>query len=124
MKPVLVEVVTNLLSTFGHCSRCEILFRESGVGKEVNREDIEDYPSDLKEEVVRLSEWIAELHNLYRHRITVSVIDAKSLPGIYKSLIHRIRRYPVFIVGKKDVVRGWDRQKLEHVLDDHLRLPL
>jgi hypothetical protein len=121
MKPILIEIVTNVLTSFGHCSRCDVLFRESGVGKGVNREDIEEYPQDLKEDVLKLSEWIQELGRLYKHRIVIRFIDAKSFAGIYRSLIHRIRRYPTFIVEKKDVVRGWDREKLENFVDAHIK---
>ncbi len=120
MKPIIVEVVTNLLSSYGHCTRCDLLFRESGVVFDVNKEDFGEYPEDLREESLRLSRWIRRLGELYRHRISVRLIDAKSLPGLYRSLIHRIRTYPTFIVEKKDLLSGWDSEGLEALIDAHI----
>ena len=121
MRPIFIEVVSNVLTIFSHCSRCELIFKESGVAKRIKKEEIEGYPSEMKEEFLRLSEWISELCRLYRHRIRIRLIDAQSLLGIYKSLIHRFRKYPAFIIDKKDVYIGWDRQKLEDLLDEHLK---
>jgi len=58
MKPVSIEVISNLLITYSHCSRCELIFNESGLGKEVKKEDIEDYPSELKDELLKMSSMI------------------------------------------------------------------
>jgi len=121
MKAILIEVVSKVLSTYGHCIRCEPIFLESGVGKRSKVEDIDEYPPDLKEESLKLSELMCELYQLYKHRIHIRLIDAQSPLGIYKSLVHRFRKYPTFIVEKKDVCRGWDRQKLEELIDKHIK---
>ena len=102
MKPVSVEVISNLLITYSHCSRCEVIFNESGLGKEAKKEDIEDYPHELKDELLKLSNLIGELRSLYKHRIRISMIDAQSPIGIFKSLKYRFRKYPTFIIEKKD----------------------
>ncbi|HUH64856.1 MAG TPA: hypothetical protein VLZ07_00355 [Syntrophales bacterium] len=120
MKAISVEVVSNLLTTFGHCSRCDVIFRESGLGKEVNKGDIEDYPAELKDEMLRLSDSLGELKQLYKHRIRIRLTDALSPRGIYKSLIHRLRRYPAFIIERRDVYIGWDRKKIEELVDKYL----
>ena len=80
-----------------------------------------DYPAELQEELVKLGDWLSELCRLYRHRITIRLIDAKSPFGLYKSLLHRIRRYPTFIIEKKAVYSGWDRKKIEEMLDTHIQ---
>ena len=121
MKPVYVEVVTNVLTVYSHCNSCRAIFDESGVEDEVKRDALEGYPKDLKEEFLQLSDWIRDLVRLYRHRIKVRIVDAKSMLGIYKSLRHRFRKYPAFIIDSKDVVAGWDREKLDHILDEHIR---
>jgi len=41
--------------------------------------------------------------------------------GIYKSLVHRFREYPAFIVEKEDVYKGWDKDKLEEIIDKHIK---
>ncbi|MHB8772607.1 MAG: hypothetical protein ACYC7J_16560 [Syntrophales bacterium] len=122
MKPLTVEVVSNLITAFGVCSRCELVLNEAGAtGRSTCCEDMADYPADLKEELVRLNDWLAELCRLYRHRISIRLIDAKSPLGLYKSLLHRIRRYPTFIIEKKSVYSGWDRGRIEELLDTHIR---
>ena len=121
MKPVYIEVVTNVLTVYSHCNSCRPIFHESGVEDQVAREALDDYPKDLKEEFIQLSDWIRDLARLYRHRIKVRIVDAKSMLGIYKSLRHRFRKYPAFIVDCKDVVAGWDREKLDRILDEHIR---
>ncbi len=124
MEPILIEVVSKLLIAYGHCIRCEPIFLESGVGKKSKLEDIDNYPPDLKEDSLKLSEWICELNQIYKHRIRIRLIDAQSPLGIYKSLVHRFREYPAFIIGKKDVCRGWDREKLEDLIDKHIKATL
>ena len=121
MKPVYIEVVTNVLTVYSHCNSCRPIFYESGVEERVRKEALDDYPKDLKEEFLQLTDWIRDLARLYRHRIRVRIVDAKSMLGIYKSLRHRFRRYPAFIVNREDVVAGWDREKLDLILDEHIR---
>lgn len=36
MKTISVEVASIFFTTYGHCARCEDIFRESGLGKEAN----------------------------------------------------------------------------------------
>jgi hypothetical protein len=122
MKAISIEVVGNLLTTYSHCSRCDVIFRESGLGKKVSRGDIDEYPADLKEEILKLSDWIGELKKLYKHRIHIRLTDAQSPRGIYKSFIHRLRKYPAFIIEKKDVYIGWDRERIEELVDKYVRV--
>jgi len=120
MKAISLEVVSNFLTTYSHCSRCEVIFRESGLGKEANKSDIQDYPAELKEEILKLSEGLGGLKQLYKHRINIRLTDAQSPRGIYKTLIHRLREYPAFIIERKDVYIGWDRERIEELVDKYL----
>ena len=122
MKAISLEVVSNFLTTYSNCSRCEVIFRESGLGKEANKGDVEDYPAELKEEILKLSEGLGELKQLYKHRIQIRLTDAQSPRGIYKSLIHRLHQYPAFIIEKKDVYIGWDRERIDELVDKYLRV--
>jgi hypothetical protein len=121
MKPLSVEVVSNLITAFGSCAHCELVLDEAGVKGRARHQDMADYPAEIKEELARLSEWLGELGRLYRHRISIRLIDAQSPLGIYKALLHRIRRYPTFIIEKKDVYSGWDRQRIEEILDARMQ---
>ena len=121
MKPISLEIVTRVLTTFGHCRPCELIFGEADLGQKFREKDLTEYPPDLTDEYLRLSDWIRDLTRLYRHRLAIRIIDAQSLLGIYKSFRHRIRTYPAFIVEGKETYAGWDRDRLEQLLDKHIK---
>ncbi len=121
MKPILLETVTKVVTFFDHCRRCQILFNQSGLDEKIHQKEMEEYPPDLKEEYLKLSDWIRELTRLYKHRLLIRVIDAQSPLGIYKSLRYRIRTYPAFIVEGKETYTGWDKSQLENLLDKHIK---
>jgi hypothetical protein len=121
MKPISLEVVFKFLTTYGHCVRCEPIFNEAGLSKKSRENDIDEYPAELKEESENLSKLICELHQLYMHRIHIQLIDAQSPLGIYKAIVHRFRKYPTFVVEKKDSYSGWDRRKIEALIDKYIK---
>lgn len=121
MKSILVEVVTRVLTTFQHCASCSPVFKETGVEDAVNREALSEYPQDLQDEFLRLSDIIRELRRLYIHRIRIELVNVQSPLGIYKTLRHRIRQYPAFIIENKDVFIGWDLQKLSDIVDMYIK---
>ncbi|HVP78857.1 MAG TPA: hypothetical protein VMV04_13295 [Thermodesulfobacteriota bacterium] len=120
MKPILLEIVTKVLTSWGECRRCKLLFDQAGLDQKFRHEEMEGYPSDLKEEVTTLSDWVRELKRLYKHRLLIKVIDVQSPLGIYKSLRHRIRTYPTFVVEGKETYAGWDKDQLERLLDKYV----
>ncbi len=77
---------------------------------------MDEYPPDLKEEYIKLSDWIRELSRTYEHRLLIKLIDAQSILGIYKSLRHWVRKYPTFIVEGQGAYTGWDKKRLESLL--------
>ena len=85
---------------------------------------MDEYPSDLREEFAKLSDWIRELNRLYKHRLLIKLIDAQSLLGILKSLRYWIRSYPTFIVEGKETYAGWDKIQLETLLDKYIKTSL
>jgi hypothetical protein len=121
VKPISLEIVTRMLTTFGQCRSCSIVFREAGLDEKIHQKADEEYPPDFIEETNQLFGWIQELKQLYKHRLAIRLIDAKSFLGFYKALRHRIRKYPGFIVEGKETYIGWDRQKLEALLDKHIK---
>jgi hypothetical protein len=121
MKPVIVEIVTRVMTSFGHCRHCDVVFHQTGLDQALHQREINDYPADLRDEFANLSAWIRELNRLYKHRLRIRLIDAQSLSGLYKSLRHRIRKYPTFIVEGKETYSGWDKERLEGLLDKYIR---
>jgi hypothetical protein len=124
MRPISLEIVTRVLTTFDHCRHCEIFFDEAGLDKKFHQKEVNEYPPDLKEEFAKLSDWIRELTRLYKHRLLIRLIDAQSFLGVYKSLRYRIRKYPTFIVEGKETYAGWDKNQLEGLLDKHIKASL
>ena len=77
---------------------------------------MDEYPPDLKEEYLKLSDWIRELIRIYEDRLLIKLIDAQSILGFYKSLRHWVRKYPTFIVEGQETYTGWDKKRLENLL--------
>jgi hypothetical protein len=124
MRPILLEIVSKVLTTFDHCRHCEVLFNQAGLDQKFHQKEMNEYPLDLKEEYIKLSDWIRELRRLYKHRLLIKLIDIQSPLGIYKSLRHRIRTYPTFIVEGKETYAGWDKNHLEGLLDRYMKASL
>jgi hypothetical protein len=124
MKPIVLEVVTKVLTTYGQCRHCEVFFDGADLNKKFHQQEMDEYPMDLKEEMMKLSDWIQELTRLYKHRLLIKLVDVQSFIGIYKSLRHRIRKYPTFIIEGKETYTGWDKDHLEDLLDRYIKASL
>jgi hypothetical protein len=77
---------------------------------------MDEYPPDLKEDYLKLCDWIRELTRLYKDGLLIKLIDVQSILGLYKSLRHWVRKYPAFIVEGKETYTGWDKKRLESLL--------
>ena len=87
----------------------------------MNEEILREYPESMRDEYARLSSWIGEIANLYKESVCIRIIDAASIAGLYKAVRHWLRTYPAFIVDKRHVLSGWDRNGLREALDASLR---
>jgi hypothetical protein len=95
-----VEIVTYAPTVFTHCQRCEVTFRQAGLGRQSLRDQAqESLPPDLLEEFRSVSDWVHDLADRYGGRIDVKVTDAVSLEGAIKSFLRRLRHYPAFVVA-------------------------
>lgn len=121
MKPITLEIVTNLITIFDRFGQSKLFINEAGIDRKIYQKELNEYPSELKEELSKLSHWIRELTSLYKHRLFVKLIDTQSLLGIYKSLRFSIKRYPAFIVEGKEMYSGWDREHLENLIDKYIK---
>jgi hypothetical protein len=97
------------------------MYDQAGLKQKFHQNEMDEYPTDFKEEYVKLSDWIRELVRLYKHRLLIRLIDVQSPVGIYKSLRYRIRTYPTFIINGKETYAGWDKGGLESLLDKHIQ---
>ena len=70
-----------------------------GLGRKVHREQLESgLPDDLAREFHDLSEWASALRERFGSRLRFRLVDVASIEGFVKSLVHRFRRYPAFLV--------------------------
>lgn len=123
VKPIKVEVINLMLTVqTEECKNCRLIFEETDMKRKFANKEMNEYPEDVKEDVVRLSNWIRELAHLYSHRIQIKVIDALSPPGLYKTVRHRIREFPTFIIDRREKYSGWDKEALGEILNMHLQL--
>jgi hypothetical protein len=107
--PVRIEVITYAPTVFYHCQHCELTWQQIGVGDRLHRREArEALPDDLLEEWHRLSEWVDGLIRTYGSRVSVKVVDAASIEGVWKSVRHRVRTYPTVIVGGQEKRTGAD----------------
>ncbi|MBU0516113.1 MAG: hypothetical protein KJ621_15225 [Proteobacteria bacterium] len=117
--PLYVEVITRVLTISGSTSPLELLLSDVASGQDANAQ-INQYPREMKEEYLRLSDWIRKLSTGYGHRILIKIIDAHTPLGLYKAVRYRFRKTPTFIVNGRHKYTGWDEQRLEIILNWHL----
>lgn len=122
MTPVILEVIAPMLSSVEMgCRGCGTIMDVLGLKKQDRQSCAAGYPDDWKEAVERLTDWIAEISRLYRHRILIRVIDAQTPMGLWKQIRHRVFTFPAFVVNRKKTYVGWDPQELEVVIDEEVR---
>jgi hypothetical protein len=123
IKPLRVEVVSKMLAVqTEECKNCRLIFEEVGLKSKFHNQEINQYPNDIKEEVLRLSDWIRELVRRYPNNVQFKIIDAMTPLGLYKMLRHRIRKFPGFIIAHRKTYSGWDTKRLEAIINQHLQL--
>ena len=91
-----------------------------GIRQKVQREMADTgLPEDLKREFHALSEWAHTLPARFGDRIRVRLIDAASMEGFFKSLVHRLGRYPAFTVDGRRYV-GSDFSRVDALIAERL----
>jgi len=91
-----------------------------GLGRKVHREQLESgLPDDLAQEFHTLSRWAHTLPERFGQQVTLRLVDVASLEGFVKSLIHRVGRYPAFVVDGKRYV-GSDFTRVDALIAESL----
>jgi hypothetical protein len=116
-----VEILTYTPTEFYHCQHCEIVWDHLGVGQPIHAEQrAAGLPADLQAEYADIAAWVGEAQARYGSRITFRVVDAASVEGLIKSVRHRARRFPAFILDGQERVLGFDRDRLDAALERRL----
>lgn len=115
-----LRVVAPALTDHFHCMHCEQMFMHAGIGQQVHRSQMAEYPQELIEQSAKLAEWLHDLLYAYQDRLRIQLIDPMSFKGVLLSLRYGVRKYPSFILGNRKVYTGWDHQALNKILDGFL----
>jgi hypothetical protein len=122
MQPVNVTVITYAPTIFRHCQHCEVAFQGIGLGERIHRDEAKDaLPPDLIADFQRVSDWVHELLRRHRTGVAVSVVDAASIEGVWKSLRYSVRRYPAVIVDGHATAVGGELDAADAVIEEQLR---
>ncbi len=88
-----------------------------GIGDTVHNQEVNEYPEEMREEYLRLSDWVRETYDTYGRQVWIKVIDPQSLVGMWKHIRYRVHRYPTFVLDGEHIYGGWESvaQTLSHV---------
>jgi hypothetical protein len=121
MQPLSVEIIAYAPTIFRHCQHCEVAFSGLGIGERMHRNEARDaLPDDLLDEFQRISDWVHRLLERHPSEVSVSVIDAASIEGVWRSLRRGVRRYPSVIVDGEAHRFGRDLEALDALIDRRL----
>ncbi|RLB11990.1 MAG: hypothetical protein DRG63_12360 [Deltaproteobacteria bacterium] len=125
MEPIFIEILAPTLSGIDMSYRgCGMVMDYVGLRSKYRNACINEYPTEWKEAVRYLSEWIKRLLSLYPYHIQVRLIDAQSPLGLWKQIRHRLFRFPAFIINHRETYIGWDTDQLEELIDSCLKQAL
>ncbi len=85
-----------------------------------DNQDLNQYPEEVREDYLFLSEWVRELSQKYQEKILIRITDAQSLQGFIKSIRYRVFRYPAFILNGRKKYSGKDKDRLDSLLQEEL----
>jgi hypothetical protein len=116
-----IEILAYAPTEFYHCQHCEVVWDHLGLGERLHREQrASALPDDLQAEYAAISHWVGRAADRYGNRLTVKVIDAASIEGLFKAIRYRTRRFPAFIVDGKEPIVGFDEARLDAALVQRL----
>jgi glutaredoxin len=122
MEPVSVQVITYAPTVFRHCQHCEVAIAGIGLGERIHRAEAQNaLPDDLLQDFQQVSDFVHSLLERHGPRVRVSVIDAASIEGVWKSLRHGVRRYPAVVVDGRDRLSGTAFEQIDRVIEARLR---
>jgi len=122
MRPIKVEIIFPVITSVEFaCRRCSVVMDQLDMVRQYHESCRDEYPEDWKKNIEDLYSWVERSKELYKHRISIQMIDAQSPIGIWKQIRHRVFKMPAFIVGGKRAYSGWDTERLETLIDEHIQ---
>jgi hypothetical protein len=116
-----VEILAYAPTEFYHCQHCEMVWDQLGVGKPIHAEQRQAaLPDDLQVEYSAIAHWVEQAQARYGPRLRFKLVDAASMEGLVKSLRHRARRFPAFVLDGRERIVGFQPEQLDAALERHL----
>jgi hypothetical protein len=107
--PLKLEILAYAPTAFFHCRHCELMLSQAGFSRGIRSDQfLTGLPADRHREYAAVYSWVDRLAEAHGDRISVEVIDVASVRGFWKSLRHRIHRYPAVIVSGCETFTGTD----------------
>ncbi len=123
IRPVTVQVIAYAPTVFRHCQHCEVAFAGLGFAEKMHRAEAANaLPEDLMNEFQQVSDWVHSLLERHGDGVKISVVDAASLEGVWRSLRHGVRRYPAVVVDGDKKVIGADFAPADRLVDERLKM--
>jgi len=83
--------------------------------------DVENVPEEIKSEYLEIAHLIEELNKAFPNKINYRLIDSLTLLGVWKTIRHRIRKTPCFILNGKKIFEGIPTiEQLKTTLKKHI----
>lgn len=100
-KPILLEVVAPILDRVGLCVSCGVVLQGAGLDR-----GHDAYPEEWQKEFDTTWALVRRAMETCGDGLTVRWSDPRSFRGLYLSLRHAIRRYPAFVLNKRQKFVG------------------
>lgn len=115
MHPLQVDVITPIPTRWRLCAACDAMLARAGAGEAAQAAALDDLPPEARREFMALAAMLEDLGRL-RPGLRFRLIDPRSLPGLWMSLRHGVRRYPAFVVPGVGTLSGVDRGVLARAI--------
>jgi len=117
MSPIKVEVIAPVPEGWGLCQTCEVVISSANLGAPPYERTQGEYPAEWMDDFERLSALITDLAARHGDKIIIILWDPRSLQGMLKSICHRVRHYPTFVIGGHEKVEGLEKYRIEQAIE-------
>lgn len=116
MATISVEVIAPVIPAIESCRHCRDFFRDAGIAERVNRDLLSSYPEEVRRAYARLCQMMHNLSVRHGPGLKFTLIDPQTPMGLWKTLRHRVRAYPTFIVDGHATYAGWNEEAISDLL--------
>ncbi|HLY67913.1 MAG TPA: hypothetical protein VKU60_20410 [Chloroflexota bacterium] len=115
-----VEIIAFAPTQFFQCLHCEFAWSSMQAPDWHAEQRESSLPPEMQAEYEAIGSWVTETAQRYGSRVRFKLIDAASMLGLFKSIRHRARRFPVFVFNGGERLPGFDPIQLDRALSRHL----